>query len=330
MTIKKVELKEYDKNALDDLLGSSATQEESTKKNTTTLPIDSIILPPSQPRRYFDTEALQSLANDIKAQGLLAPIAVRYTSGNTYELMAGERRLRACKIAGLEEIAVNIIDCDEKTATRIRLAENLQREDLNAYEETIGILELLALELDLNQDTVISLLYEMNNETKGNSNHNVMVSDDALTLQDIFSKLSKITWQSFVANRLPLLKLPGDIQSVLAKGELEYTKATTISKIKDLEQRQEVLKQAIEEKLSLSQIKKIVGDTLKASKQEKQETPTRELATRVGKISSLLRKDKTLNEDKKRLNKVNKLIEQLMELLKLQEEIETAEETLEN
>ncbi|MBW4632999.1 MAG: ParB/RepB/Spo0J family partition protein [Iphinoe sp. HA4291-MV1] len=330
MTTKKVELKEYDKNALDDLLGSSASQEESTKKNTTTLPIDSIILPASQPRRYFDTEALQSLANDIKENGLLAPIAVRYTSGNTYELMAGERRLRACKIAGCEEIPVNIIDCDDKTATRIRIAENLQREDLNAYEETIGILELLALELDINQDTVVSLLYEMNNETKGNSNHNVMVSSEAVTVQDIFSKLSKITWQSFVANRLPILKLPGDIQSVLAKGELEYTKATTISKIKNLEQRQEVLKQAIEEKLSLSQIKKIVGNILEASKQEKQETPTRELATRVGKISSLIRKDKTLNEDKKRLNKVNKLIEQLIELLKLPEEIETAEETLEN
>ncbi len=327
MTTKKAELKEYDKNALDDLLDSSASQENSTNKNRDTLPIDSIILPPSQPRRYFDTEALQSLANDIKENGLLAPIAVRPTEDNTYELMAGERRLRACQLAGIGEIPVNIIDCNDKTATRIRIAENLQREDLNAYEETIGILELVANELDINQDAVVSLLYDMNNETKGNSNHNVMVSLEALTIQDIFSKLGKTTWQSFVANRLPILKLPADIQSVLAKGELEYTKATLISKLKDLAQRQEVLKQAIKEQLSLSQIKEIVGEILEASKQEKPKTPTRELTTRIGKISSLIKKDKTLLEDQKRFNKIDKLTKQLMELLQPSEEIETVEET---
>ena len=324
---KQVELKGYDKNALDDLLGS-ASQENTNNKNTSTLPVDSIILPPSQPRRYFDAEALQSLANDIKQNGLLAPIAVRPTEDSTYELMAGERRLRACALVGLEEIPVNIIDCDDKTASRIRLAENLQREDLNAYEETIGILELLANELDIDRDMVVSVLYDMNNEVKGNSNHNVMVSSEGLTIQDIFSKLGKITWQSFVANRLPLLKLPADIQEVLLIGELEYTKATAISKIKDLAQRQACLKKVIEEKLSLSQIREIVGGILETSKQEKQKTPTRELAAQMGKISSLIMKDKTLLEDKKRLNKVDKLLKQLLELMQPSKEMEAEEETI--
>lgn len=324
---KQVELKGYDKNALDDLLGS-ASQENTNNKNTSTLLIDSIILPPSQPRRYFDAEALQSLANDIKQNGLLAPIAVRPTEDSTYELMAGERRLRACVLIGLQEITVNIIDCDDKTASRIRLAENLQREDLNAYEETIGIIELLANELDIDRDMVVSLLYDMNNEAKGNSNHNVMVSSEGLTIQDIFSKLGKITWQSFVANRLPLLKLPADIQEVLLIGELEYTKATAISKIKDLAQRQACLKKVIEEKLSLSQIREIVGGILETSKQEKQKTPTRELAAQMGKISSLIMKDKTLLEDKKRLNKVDKLLKQLLELMQPSKEIEAEEETI--
>ncbi|NEU76836.1 ParB/RepB/Spo0J family partition protein [Hassallia byssoidea VB512170] len=320
---KQVELKGYDKNALDDLLGS-ASQENTNNKNTSTLPIDSIILPPSQPRRYFDAEALQSLANDIKQNGLLAPIAVRPTEDSTYELMAGERRLRACALIGLEEIPVNIIDCDDKTASRIRLAENLQREDLNAYEETIGILELLTILLETDTEDVVSILYRMAKEDKGEAAQNVLGCSESLTIQELFSKIGKITWQSFVTTRLPLLKLPTDIQEALASGLIEYTKACAIARIKDSSRRAELLKQAIDEKLSLSKIKEAVEGLLEASKQDKQdkqETPTKKLAAQIGEISSLIKKDKTLLQDNKKFNKVNKLAQQIFELLQPSNEV---------
>lgn len=254
---------------LDNLFGD----EEEQSLSDSTLPLSQIILPPSQPRRYFDPVKLKSLANSIKEVGLLEPIAVRKIEEDKYELIAGERRLKACEIAGLEEISVVILECDEKKARKLRLVENLQREDLNAYEETIGILELLAEELDLDQEAVVSLLYQMNNETKGNSNHNVMVSEEALAIQTIFLQIGKISWESFVSNRLPLLKLPQDIQITLEKGQIEYTKAQVIARIKDNKKRQNILKKAIEENLSLSAIKELVGDILPIQSENKPQSP---------------------------------------------------------
>ncbi|WP_016877452.1 ParB/RepB/Spo0J family partition protein [Chlorogloeopsis fritschii] len=299
---KQVELKAYDKNALDDLF-SGASQEDSDNKNTTTLPIDSIILPPSQPRRYFDPQKIQSLAENIKENGLLSPIVVRSTSSNEFELVAGERRLRASKLAGLEKIPVNIIDCDENAAVRIRLVENLQREDLNAYEETIGILELLAAILNLDQKNIVYFLNRMLDEEKNKVPQNVLGSDESLTIQDLFSKFGKITWQSFVTTRLPLLKLPSDIQDVLIRGQLEYTKAHAIARVKNEQAREKIIKQAIDEGLSLSQIKEIVEDVLEAGKTDKEETPFQQLASRGKNVQGLLKKHRKLLENEQKDNK---------------------------
>jgi ParB family transcriptional regulator, chromosome partitioning protein len=311
---KQVELKAYDQNALDDLF-SGASQEDSDNKNTTTLPIDSIILPPSQPRRYFDPQKIQSLAENIKENGLLSPIVVRSTSSNEFELVAGERRLRASKLAGLEEIPVNVIDCDENAAVRIRLVENLQREDLNAYEETIGILELLAAILNLDQKNIVYLLNRMLDEEKNKVPQNVLGSDESLTIQNLFSKFGKITWQSFVTTRLPLLKLPSDIQDVLIRGQLEYTKAHAIARVKEEQARRKIIKQAIDEGLSLSQIKEIVEGVLEAGKTDKEETPFQQLASRGKNVQGLLKKHrKFLENDKKITNKINRLLAQIEEL----------------
>lgn len=280
---------------LDNLFGD----EEEQSLSDSTLPLSQIILPPSQPRRYFDPVKLKSLANSIKEVGLLEPIAVRKIEEDKYELIAGERRLKACEIAGLEEISVVILECDEKKARKLRLVENLQREDLNAYEETIGILELLAEELDLDQEAVVSLLYQMNNETKGNSNHNVMVSEEALAIQTIFLQIGKISWESFVSNRLPLLKLPQDIQITLEKGQIEYTKAQVIARIKDNKKRQNILKKAIEENLSLSAIKELVGDILPIQSENKPQSPQQQNKERASKIYKSLLKSKIWDDEKK-------------------------------
>lgn len=314
---QKRELKKL--TGLDNLFGEEVEQTLSDS----TLPLFQIIFPPSQPRRYFDPVKLKSLADSIKEVGLLEPIVVRKIEEDKYELIAGERRLKACEIAKIEKISVVIIECDEKKARKLRLVENLQREDLNAYEETLGILELLTEELDIAQETVVKLLYDMNNETKGNSNHNVMVSEEGQIIQDVFSKLGKITWQSFVANRLPLLKLHLDIQTALQKGNIEYTKAKEVNRIKNDDERQKVLSKAIAESLSLSEIRVLVANILQQQSKSKPPSHNQEQKEKADKIYKALRKSKIWNDDKK-LKEINKLFEQIEALLEEEKKEDTS------
>lgn len=298
-------------SGLDGLFGN----DESATTQASMLPVSQIILPKSQPRRYFDQNKLESLANSIKEVGLLEPIVVRCIRENTYELVAGERRLKACQIAKLENVAVNIIECDNTTASRIRLVENLQREDLNVYEETIGILELLAMLLEIDQETVVQHMYQMHHAYNGETGHNVMSNKESLTIQKVFTQLGKITWQSFVSNRLPILNLKDDIKAALAEGKLEYTKALAISKIKDKEKRTEVLRQAIEESLSLSKIKEIVKEILQQSpKDEKNVSVKKQYQEKTSYIFKLLKKSKVWDDDKK-VKQLMKSIGQIEKLL---------------
>jgi ParB family chromosome partitioning protein len=298
-------------SGLDGLFGN----DEDATTQASMLPISQIILPKSQPRRYFDQNKLESLANSIKEVGLLEPIVVRCIRENTYELVAGERRLKACQIAKLENVAVNIIECDNVTASRIRLVENLQREDLNVYEETIGILELLAMLLEIDQETVVQHMYQMHHAYNGETGHNVMSNKESLTIQKVFTQLGKITWQSFVSNRLPILNLKDDIKAALAEGKLEYTKALAISKIKDKEKRTEVLRQAIEESLSLSKIKEIVKEIIQQSpKDEKNVSVKKQYQEKTSDIFKLLKKSKVWDDDKK-VKQLMKSIGQIEKLL---------------
>ncbi|MBD2248020.1 ParB/RepB/Spo0J family partition protein [Nostoc sp. FACHB-888] len=298
-------------SGLDGLFGN----DEDATTQASMFPISQIILPKSQPRRYFDQNKLESLANSIKEVGLLEPIVVRCIRENTYELVAGERRLKACQIAKLENVAVNIIECDNITASRIRLVENLQREDLNVYEETIGILELLAMLLEIDQETVVQHMYQMHHAYNGETGHNVMSNKESLTIQKVFTQLGKITWQSFVSNRLPILNLKDDIKAALAEGKIEYTKALAISKIKDKEKRTEVLRQAIEESLSLSKIKEIVKEIIQQSpKDEKNVSVKKQYQEKTSDIFKLLKKSKVWDDDKK-VKQLMKSIGQIEKLL---------------
>jgi ParB family transcriptional regulator, chromosome partitioning protein len=299
-------------SGLDDLFGETS---ENLAQGST-LPISQIVLPPSQPRRYFDQEKLESLANSIKEVGLLEPIVVRDIGNGKYELIAGERRLKACIIAKVENIAVNIIQCDDNIASRIRLIENLQREDLNVFEETLGILELLANLLETDQELIVQHMHQMHHADKGDTAQNVLGSLESLTIQELFSKLGQITWQSFVTTRLPLLKLKDDIKEVLSRGELEYTKALAISKIKDDEKRAEVLKQSIDGKLSLSKIKILVENALALipRKEEKLLPKPKEINNRFNKVSKAV-KDSDIWDKPQELKQLLKYLTQIEKLL---------------
>lgn len=242
----------------------SASQKSDVQSGACVVAIESIKLSSQQPRRYFDSAKQTALADSIRQYGILEPLLVRpltsSTSETLYELIAGERRYRAAKAVGLAEAPVVIREMNDTEALLFALIENLQREDLNPVEETEGILQLLSLTLGKPKVDVVSLLHRMLDEFKGKVPHNVMGKAESQVVRQIFEQIASMEWQSFVTNRLPLLKLPDDILLTLRRGEITYTKAQAIARVKDMAQRHLLLEEAIVQNLSLAQIKqKIVA-----------------------------------------------------------------------
>ena len=288
------------------------SEEDELSPNPQTIPLTKIKLPRQQPRRYFDPQKLAGLVESIKQHGVLEPLLVRLVGSSVYELVAGERRYRAAKEAGLTEVPVVIRDMSDTEALQIALIENLQREDLNPIEETEGILQLLALELGKPEGEVLSLLYRMLDEAKGKVPHNVMGKSEALTVQRVFDGIALMEWKSFVSNRLPLLKLPEDILSALREGSIAYTKAQAISRVKDQSQRHALLIEAVSQDLSLTQIKAKISDIQTAHRVAADQAPSlRQLfdqAYRQGRKSRVW-------DDPKKAKKLEKLLAELNSLL---------------
>jgi ParB family chromosome partitioning protein len=216
--------------------------------------ISSIRLPQQQPRRYFDPEKLEQLTISVKKLGILEPLLVRLLHPGEYELVAGERRYRAAQKAGLTEIPVVVRELTDEEALQLSLIENLQREDLNPVEETEAILQLLATQLSSSAQEARALLYRMQNEVKGKVTQNVLGSQDGELVKTMFDSLGLMSWESFVSSRLPLLNLPDEVIEALRQGQIEYTKAQAIARLKDTQARQALLFEAIQENLSLKEI----------------------------------------------------------------------------
>ena len=123
------------------LLGDEFTRAASS--STATLPISQIENYAGQPRKYFDEEALAELAESIAEHGIIQPLTVRKLSSGYYQIIAGERRWRAARMAGLKEVPVVVIEADDRTAMELAMVENLQREDLNPMEEAEGYKALM-------------------------------------------------------------------------------------------------------------------------------------------------------------------------------------------
>jgi ParB family chromosome partitioning protein len=250
------------------LFGTQPTATAEIEQPALSIAIAQIKLPDSQPRRYFDEHKLEELSRSIKELGILEPLLVRPLDGD-YELVAGERRYKAAQLAGLTEVPVVIRYMDDTVTATVRLVENLQREDLNPIEETEGILELLAMRLEITIQEVISHLTKMRNvcdrykEEDSELRHNVMSQPQTQVIEELFASLGRMSWESFVKNRLPLLNLPVDVLEVLRSGKLEYTKARAIARVKDEQQRKVLIESAINGDLSLTQI----SDRIKATKE---------------------------------------------------------------
>ncbi|NDJ26196.1 ParB/RepB/Spo0J family partition protein [Nostoc sp. B(2019)] len=221
--------------------------------------ITQIHLAAHQPRRYFSTQAMESLVASIREHGILQPLLVRPLESGNYELIAGERRYRAAQTLGIEEVPVLVRHLNDQDAFQVALLENLQREDLNPVEETEAILQLLSIRLECSQGEVVSLLNHIANlqKQKTEITNNVVRSQWEM-VEQIFSVIGRVTPDSFRSHRLPLLNLPKDVLEILRQGELEYTKARIIAQLKNEAQRDELLTKTLEENLSVRDIKSYI------------------------------------------------------------------------
>ncbi|MGB3204759.1 MAG: ParB/RepB/Spo0J family partition protein [Crinalium sp.] len=295
--------------------------------------LDLIVLRPDQPRRYFDPEKMAQLTESIRTHGVIEPIIVRPIEENKYELVAGERRYRGAKEAGLKEIPVIILELDDHDALQLTLVENLIRDDLNPVEEARGVLDLIGLKLNVTSDEARKLLYKMHDESRQKSPQNVWGSEQGDEILRVFQNLDRFTWETFIKTRLPLLKLPEDVLEALSQGQIEYTKARAIAQIKDPEGRIELLETAIAEGLSLKEIKKRVAEIKKATEAELEQDAENEdeetdetgekpdkadkpesLKSEMNKVYNALKKSKVW-KDKNKQDQLQKILSDMESLL---------------
>jgi ParB family transcriptional regulator, chromosome partitioning protein len=287
---------------------SSGSRKDDERSTNTTL-IENIQLPDRQPRRYFDPTKMEQLTQSVKEHGILEPLLVRRLADEKYELVAGERRYRAAKQANLDEVPISVRELDDEQALQIALVENLQREDLNPVEETEGILDLLAITLQVTREDVISTLnIAAYAKRKGEEVADNVIRRNWDEVEKVFALVGTLTPESFRTNRLPLLNLPKEILEALRTGQLEYTKARAIAKLKEPEQRQQLLEKAIAQNLSLNQIK----DEIKQQSPSKMETS--DFNRRISKIEQVIRRKRLLDDMEKR-QEIDKLLASLERLI---------------
>ncbi|MFN8578572.1 MAG: ParB/RepB/Spo0J family partition protein [Candidatus Sericytochromatia bacterium] len=202
------------------------------------------------------------LANNIKQVGLINPVIVR-RKGNKFERVSGFRRLEALKKLGEEKVKAIVIETDEKTALLIMLSENIQREDLNPYDEVVSLLQLISVNLDYTEEEVKSFLYRIKNYTSGNIKD---LSQDEKeikeTIDNILSKTGKYNFQGFI-NRMRVLNLNPLLIEAMRSKKLPYSHAIELNKIKDDNLLKKLIAEVIEKSMSkdelINKIKSIRG-----------------------------------------------------------------------
>ena len=216
---------------LDALLGGDTPRAPSGSDAVTTLPVAALQPGKYQPRTRMDQEALNALAASIKAQGIMQPILVRPVGGSTYEIIAGERRWRAARIAGLSSVPVLIRDVPDQQALAVALIENIQREDLNALEEATGIERL--------------------------------INEFSLTHQAVADAIGKS--RAAVTNLLRLLELAPPVKILLGEGRIDMGHARALLALPALRQ-VEFAKDAAENGLSVREVEQRVAAALTVRK----------------------------------------------------------------
>ena len=207
------------------------------EEGVVSLPVDEIVPNPMQPRQVFDGPGLEELAGSIRRYGVLCPLSVRRQDGR-YELVAGERRLRAARLAGLERVPCLILEVDAEQSGMLALVENLQRQDLDFLEQARGIARL--------------------------------IDRYGLTQEQCAQRLGKS--QSAVANKLRLLKLPEDVLEKLRAAELTERHGRALLRLPSDEQRRKALDHIIAHQLTVPAADGYIDSLLES---QKKPAPTR-------------------------------------------------------
>ena len=259
------------------------TKEATEKGDVTTIPVNKIVSNPYQPRKTFDQDALEELASSIKEYGIVQPIIVKKTISG-YELVAGERRTRAAKLAGLTEIPAIIKDFNDQEMMEIALIENIQREDLNPIEEAESFENIIKLR--------------------------------GYTQEEFANHFGKS--RSYVTNIIGLLSLPREVKNMVSRKELSMGHARALSKLSDEDKTIKLAKRVIKEELSVRELESI----LKSSDLPKKNKIVREMDYHYGLYENVLR-DKIGTKVKVSKNKVEipfdslKDLERILEILNI-------------
>ncbi|MGB7603990.1 MAG: ParB/RepB/Spo0J family partition protein [Lutisporaceae bacterium] len=224
--------------------------EQDISGSVTELKITELEANQNQPRRNFDDQALQELADSIKQHGVVQPIIVRKLDEN-YQIVAGERRWRAARLAGLKSVPVVVKDYSNIEVMEIALIENLQRQDLNAIEEAIA--------------------------------YKSLIEEHDMTQEEISEKIGKS--RSAIANTLRLLNLPGEIKDFVVQGKISAGHARAILSVQDKRKQIEIALKVIEQQLNVRDIEKLVMQKEKKepSKESKKSVEIIELEERLKK-----------------------------------------------
>ena len=223
-------------------------ENKSDIKNITYIKLENIRPNPYQPRRQFKKTALDELCESIKQYGVLQPISVRRMPNNSFELVAGERRLRAALMAGLSEIPAIIVNVDDNDSAVMALIENLQREDLDFMEEA--------------------------------ESYNHLINDHGFTQEEIAAKIGKS--QSTIANKIRLLKLSPIVKKILSDNNLTERHARALLKLHDEQLQLKVLKLVCEKGLNVKKTEELVERAVeKYSKAKDEEVQSERKITRT-------------------------------------------------
>jgi len=239
-------------------ISSTAASTRPHAGGVTEISLEEIEVNPFQPRSHFDQEAILELAESIQVHGIIQPITVRRLADRQYQLISGERRFQAAKLAGLKAIPVYIRSANDQQMLEMALIENIQRENLNAIE--------------------IALSYQR------------LMSECNLKQEELGERVGKN--RTTVTNYLRLLKLPPDIQIAVRDNKLSMGHARAIINVENADQQLYIFKKTVNEDLSVRKVEELVRDLAHKSeaKKEKASTETsgasREIAQLQGRLSS--------------------------------------------
>ena len=205
-----------------DALFSEPFEKEIAEESVKSIPINRIVSKKEQPRREFDSDKIEELARSIQGNGIIQPVVVR-SSGQNYELVVGERRVRAAKRVGLLEIPAIVKDYPDSKIFDIALIENIQREDLNPIEEADA--------------------------------YRIILKRDMITQEELSKRLGKS--RSYIANMIRILDLSDKIKTYVSRGTISVGQAKALLSLKNQEQRLKLVERIINEKLSVRDVERM-------------------------------------------------------------------------